>query len=263
MCALFYCTPQRLSKIDGTVQTSTTETTPSLTQKTEPPPKAIIEKRRFVDFAQLQGDDRKQILHMPFKKRPVIIMPGDQLEITLYEKLPVSQEKRQELKLVDDNGEVLIYPLGRLQLAGSTLAEARSGIEKKMDEYIVTPFCEVAVVKSAYEPRVYVFGEAMKPGVFPVSASSGERLLDMISLAGGTTPRAYQTSIKIVRLYGDSIGVMSVNLDDVLKRGHMEHNLLMQDQDVIYIPTRLLSSVLEVLSALGTVLPWYYFVKNF
>ena len=134
-------------------------------------------------------------------------------------------------------------------------------IERKMESYIVSPFCEITLMKRAYEPKVFVFGEAIKPGMYPLHG--GERLLDILSLAGGATPKAYTASIKLVRVYRDSVGVMSINVNDILKRGHIENNLVMQDQDVVFLPTRLFTSVAEVMRTLVDVLPWYYFVKNF
>jgi protein involved in polysaccharide export with SLBB domain len=130
-----------------------------------------------------------------------------------------------------------------------------------MESYIITPCCEVTLVKRDYEPSVFVFGEAITLGAIPLR--SGDRLLDILSSAGGTTPNAYLASVKIVRLYGDSIGVMSVDVSSIIKRGHIENNLTMQDQDIVYIPKSLISGISEILTKLGSVLPWYYFVKNF
>jgi polysaccharide export outer membrane protein len=130
-----------------------------------------------------------------------------------------------------------------------------------MSEFIVSPFCEITLVKRAYEPKVYVFGEAKNTGAFPLE--SGNRLLDILSSAGGPTNKAFKSSIKLVRLYGDSVGVMSINLNTIMKRGVVENNLLMQDQDVIYIPTHFLSGAAEVITTLGNLLPWYYVLKNF
>lgn len=258
LIGMLHCMPARSA---ASPQTASTDQSPPAKRndKSKPAPD-IVEKRRFVDLAKLQGEEQ-QLIGIPVKKRAEIIMPGDQLEITLLEKLPVSQEKRIEIKRIDDDGTIVLYPLGRLTIAGTTLSQARTLIEQKMGNYIVSPLCELTIVKKAYEPKVFVFGEAVKPGTFPLSG--GERLLDILSFAGGPTQRAYKASVKLVRLYGDSVGVMSIDLNDLLKRGYIENNLPMQDQDIVFIPTRLFSSATEVLKTLADVLPWYYFVKNF
>jgi len=219
-----------------------------------------IAKKRFIDLALYQGDSTTQPSITP-KKRSELLMPGDQLEITLYEKLPVSQEKRIEMKRIDDNGSIFIYPLGNQNIAGLTLLEARELIEQSMKPFIITPFCEITIIKKEYEPHVFVFGEAMKPGSFPIK--SGDRLLDVLSLTGGTTQNAFKSSIKLVRLHGDSVIVMSVDLGSIVKHGHIESNIVMQDQDILYIPKNMLYSITDVLAKLGSVLPWYYFSKNF
>jgi protein involved in polysaccharide export with SLBB domain len=219
-----------------------------------------IEKKRFIDLAHYQSDSTIQPAISP-QIRSELLMPGDQLEITLYEKLPVSQEKRIEIKRIDDNGSIFIYPLGNLKIAYLTLLQARELIEQNMKPFIITPFCEITLIKKEYEPHVFVFGEAMKLGSFPIK--SGDRLLDVLSLAGGTTQDAFTSSIKLVRLNGDSVIVMSVDLGSIVKHGHLERNLIMQDQDIIYIPKNMIYSITDVLAKLGSVLPWYYFSKNF
>ncbi len=220
----------------------------------------IIEKKRFVDIAYLKlkqhepGGIDTEIL-------PYVIMPGDQLEIIIYEKLPVNQEKRIEIKRVEDDGSVFLYPVNKVMLSGMSLTEAAKLIEKQMEKYIVSPLCEINILKKAYVPKVFVFGEAAKPGAYPLSG--GERLTDVLSMAGGATSKAYLSSIKLVRIYKDSVGVISIDANALFKRGIIENNLSMQDQDIVFIPTRLFTSVSEVLRTLVDLLPWYYFVKNF
>jgi polysaccharide biosynthesis/export protein len=220
----------------------------------------IIGKKRFVGLANLR-EKEQQLVSLPKRKRSEMILAGDQLEITLYEKLPVSQEKRIELKLVDEKGEIYLYPIGVLNIAGMTLLQARDTLEGKMKGYFITPFCEIVLVKRDYEPHVFVFGEAVRPGSFPLHG--GDRLLDVLALSGGTTPKAFMASIKLVRLSGDSVEVLSIDLNAILKKGYLENNLVINDQDIIFIPESLLSSVTDVFMKLGSVLPWYYFLRNF
>jgi protein involved in polysaccharide export with SLBB domain len=241
---------------DARVQSSAVSTSSTET----PAPTTIIEKKRFIDFAQLR-DQEQQLITLPRTKRSEILMPGDQIEITLYEKLPVSQEKRTEMKRVDDRGTVFIYPLGKLFLAGLSLNEARDLVTRSMESYIINPVCEISLLKREYEPHVFVFGEAKKCGSYPLKI--GDRLLDILSYAGGPTPKAYTAKITVVRLYGDSIGVMSIDLNSILEKGRVERNIIIQDQDIVYLPESLYSNIKEILTTLGTVLPWYYFMKNF
>lgn len=189
------------------------------------------------------------------------LMPGDLIEITLMEKLPLSQEKRVEIKRIDENGEVFIYPAGMLKLMGLNLTEARNLIEKILQNYIISPLCELSVIKREYEPQVFVFGEVMKPGA--ISFKEGKRLLDMLSASGGTTQNAGISGIKVVRVYQDSVGIFTINLNELLKRGRIENNLLIKDQDIIYVPRSILSSASDIFVKLGSILPWYYFIHNF
>jgi hypothetical protein len=48
-----------------------------------------------------------------------------------------------------------------------------------------------------------------------------------------------------------------------MNEGKMDRNVLLQDQDVVFVPRRLFTNVMEFFSLLTQVVPWYYFVKNF
>ena len=97
--------------------------------------------------------------------------------------------------------------------------------------------------------RVYVFGQVNGPGVFSLTDASD--LLTAIALTGGYTPLAVQSDIKIVREYWERKGkplVLSVNLDDILKRGDMSQNIALQDGDLVYVPRMLIGDINEFIA---------------
>jgi protein involved in polysaccharide export with SLBB domain len=190
-----------------------------------------------------------------------IILPGDVLDIAIYEKLPVSQEKRAEVKRVDEDGAIVLLPMGRIEVVGQTLSEAQRGIETALGAYVVTPLCEMSIVKRAYEPHVYVFGEVGATGVKPLK--EGDRLLDVLAAAGGCASNAYLRSIKIIRVYDTKVGMISINTNDIMRKGQMANNLVMQDQDVVFVPRRFYTNFGEVMTVVSQLVPWYYFTRNF
>lgn len=192
-----------------------------------------------------------------------IIMPGDRIQVTIYEKLPVSQEPRIQQKRVDETGSIFLLPIGIIKLEGLTLVKAEKLIEDKFSELVVSPHCEIQILEKLYEPRVYVYGEVKESG--SVKYRSGDRLLDALSSAGGCDAKAYRRSIKVVRVNKDSdkIVIYSIDLIDIMKSGNIYKNIALQDQDIVFVPRRFITGFKEVFSVLNLVLPWYVIVGVF
>lgn len=189
-----------------------------------------------------------------------VIMSGDQISIVLYEKLPISQEKRSELKRVDETGSVFLLPIGPIKLEGLTLAKAEQKVEEKFSELVVAPHCEIQIVKKLYEPRVYVFGEVGKSG--SVIYRQGDRLLDALSQVDGCSENAYKRSIKLIRYENDKINIYSINLLDIFESGNIYNNMHLKDRDIIFIPRRFITGFREVFSILSQIAPWYIIIQS-
>ncbi len=100
-----------------------------------------------------------------------------------------------------------------------------------------------------FAKRVYVFGQVNGPGVF--SLTDANDLLMAISLTGGTTSVAVKTDVKIVREYVERQGnplVLSVNLDEILKRGDMSQNIALKDGDLVYVPRMVIGDINEFIA---------------
>jgi polysaccharide export outer membrane protein len=189
------------------------------------------------------------------------ISPGDVVSISIFEKLPSSQEKRTEMRRIEESGALFIMPIGAVQVGGLSLAQARSTIEDRLREFVVSPYVEIELYKKHVEPQVYVFGEVLKSGTVPLQ--SGRTLLDAISAAGGCKDDAYRRTITIVREDGPQVRLYTINLYDILKNGKIQENIALKDRDIVFVPKRVIRNVHDVLQDLATVLPWYYLFKTF
>jgi len=219
----------------------------------------IVDKQEFLRLAKIRLDSRDSAMSASRYISPAI-NPGDQLTINIYEKLPVSQDKRIEIKRVSESGAVLLPPIGVIQVGGLSVSEAAKLIEGKLANFIVSPFCEVEITQHGYQPRYFVFGEVGNSGTFFLKP--GDRLLDGLSAAGGCSNNAYRRSIKLVRIYDKKVGLISINLLDIMSDGKVADNIVLQDQDIIFIPRRFLTTYNEVMSTLGGLIPWYFFINN-
>ena len=112
------------------------------------------------------------------------ISSGDLLEISVYGVPELKQKTR-----VDEHGLVYMPLIGYVNLGGVTVGEAQALLEKKLTEggYLKNPNVTVLVAEYATQ-GASVLGEVTKPGIYPVLGE--RRLFDLISAAGGLTPRA-------------------------------------------------------------------------
>lgn len=96
----------------------------------------------------------------------------------------------QEIRVGGD-GDVHLQLAGPVHIIGLTTEQAQQTIRKRLIDggYFADP--QVLVFEKDYASQgVSVLGEVERPGVFPVTGP--RRLFDLLSLAGGTTPKAGQ-----------------------------------------------------------------------
>jgi polysaccharide export outer membrane protein len=109
---------------------------------------------------------------------------GDLLKVSILGVPEFDQDLR-----VNGSGDMHIALLGVVHVAGLTTEQAQQVIRDRLMEgdFFVDP--QVSVFEKEYATQgVSVLGEVLKPGVYPITGP--RRLFDILSLAGGTTPKA-------------------------------------------------------------------------
>jgi polysaccharide export outer membrane protein len=115
-----------------------------------------------------------------------VIGAGDLLKVGVLG----APESDQEVRVGAD-GSVVLNFIGPVHVAGLTPEEAQAIITKKLvaGDFFTEP--QVSVFAKEYATQgISVLGEVQKPNVYPLLGS--HRLFDVLSLAGGTTPKAGQ-----------------------------------------------------------------------
>jgi polysaccharide export outer membrane protein len=116
---------------------------------------------------------------------PIVVFPGDSLEITLVGVPALTGIHPQ----VDAEGNVALPYIGLVHLAGLSLPQIQSLIARKYREgdYILNAQVSVQIL-AAPGQVISVTGEVKTPELVP--APSQRRLLEVIAAAGGLTPQA-------------------------------------------------------------------------
>jgi polysaccharide export outer membrane protein len=114
----------------------------------------------------------------------LVIGEGDLLQVTLYGVADFNQQVR-----VTPAGDISLPMIGAVHVKGLSSSQAETLIEKDLREGRFFNEPQVTVLQKELATQgVSVLGEVQKPGVYPVLGA--RKLFDMLSVAGGTTPKA-------------------------------------------------------------------------
>ncbi len=80
----------------------------------------------------------------------------------------------------------------------------------------------------------FVFGEVKKPGAYQLEKETN--VLEGITLAGGFTDKASPGRVRVIRSMGGGQQVISVDMNDVIKRGQREKAIPLLENDVVVVP---------------------------
>jgi polysaccharide biosynthesis/export protein len=123
----------------------------------------------------------------PKSASALVIGPGDEIEVTVYDAPDLSRHTR-----VSADGNISMPLVGYVRVAGLSSNEAGEAIETQLRQNKVVNNPQVSVyVKEYISSGISVAGEVAKPGVY--SALGPHRLFDILQAAGGLTERAAST----------------------------------------------------------------------
>jgi protein involved in polysaccharide export with SLBB domain len=152
---------------------------------------------------------------------------GDVLDVQIAGRLDVSRLQ----VIVDPEGLVNIPPLGAVDVGGLTLLEANRRIGERARTLLRFADVSIAVaIPRSFE--VVVSGEVERPGT--VQALAIQRLHELISIAGGITPRGSARHVQVTQ--GGSS--REVDLLRFELRGDLDQNPYVADGMRINVPPR-------------------------
>ncbi len=171
------------------------------------------------------------------------IGPRDVLTLTIY----AGGEKQQQVDLtVSPGGTINVPLLGNVKAAGLTPGNLEKNIYDPLArDYFVDPQVTLNI-KEYHSLRYYISGAVRNPGLYEMTTRT--TLMELIAKAGGVTGErgnvAYvlrgadakgERNLKADDLAGAS-EPLKVDLQNLLDKGDMSRNLLLQTGDVVYIP---------------------------
>jgi polysaccharide export outer membrane protein len=192
---------------------------------------------------------------------------GDVLNIIVYDEPDLT---RNGIRVAKD-GTISFPLLGRLLIDDLTISQIEELLARKLAEKQLLLDAQVSVLVDQYGSKKYkVLGEVHRPGSYPLKAD--EHLIDAISTAGGVNPDTAGKQVVIVRTvvvqkvddtkvpeaeagktvsawgrtpdFGGTLRtktqavkvVITVDLEKLLRGNDFISNMILQDNDVIYLP---------------------------
>lgn len=124
-----------------------------------------------------------------------VLNVGDTIEIKVYQEEDLSARAR-----IDKDRTVSLPLLGPIELAGKTVAEARSHIRELLEkDYLRNPEVILAVIDYTAK-KFSVLGEVQHPGFFDIPPNSKMNLLEAIATASGFNRNADRTKVRVKRV---------------------------------------------------------------
>jgi len=156
------------------------------------------------------------------------VQPGDMLFISVWR-----EETLQREVIVQPDGAIRFPLAGEVGAAGLPLAQIEQKLKRQLSAYIPDPAVSVSLVQSLGN-RIYVVGRVKEPGEFVLTRNID--VMQALSLAGGTTPFAKKSEIRILREQKGQQRVFNFNYKEVEKGERLSQNIQLRPGDTVVVP---------------------------
>jgi polysaccharide biosynthesis/export protein len=157
-----------------------------------------------------------------------VIGADDILEVIVWREKDLSTDVK-----VRPDGKVSLPLLNDLQATGLTPEQFRKVVTEAAAKFVADPNVTI-IVKQINSRMVFVMGEVVKPGTYPLTAPT--TVLQMLALAGGPTTFAKKDEIGVVRTVDGKTTRFKFNLQEVARGLKMEQNVMLRPGDTVFVP---------------------------
>ena len=149
-------------------------------------------------------------------------------------------EDSQHLR-VNDNGELEVPYIGLVPAQGRTCRELAYAIKASLEKeyyYHATVILAIERVSEKSRGRIYVYGSVKGQGPQEIPADESYTVSKAIIRAGGFGDFANKRKVKVTRKNGKDF---TIDLKRVIEEGRTDEDMVLQPDDQIYVPQRLIN----------------------
>lgn len=157
-----------------------------------------------------------------------VIGPDDVLSIVFWRDKDMSADV-----VVRPDGKISLPLLNDVQAGGLTPEQLRAELEQTASKFVAEPNATV-VVKAIESRKVYITGNVLKPGTYPLSGEM--TVLQLIAVAGGLQEYADSKKIVVMRKEEGRDRHFDFNYKDVIRQKNPEQNISLRPGDTVVVP---------------------------
>src|SRR2546423_14196052 len=142
---------------------------------------------------------------------------------------------------VNDTGELEVPYVGRFPASGRTCKDLAYSVKSLLEReyyYHATVIIAVDRVSEKSRGKIYVYGNVKGQGPQEIPADETYTVSKAIIRAGGFSDFANKRKVRVTRKGGKDY---VVDLKRVIEEGHTEEDVVVQPDDQIYVPQRLIN----------------------
>lgn len=164
-----------------------------------------------------------------------VLKPSDVVSVEVYQEQDLNKSVR-----IEGDGSVALALIGKVKVAGMTVAEAQSLITDLYNrDYLVDPQVSVLVVQ--FSPKVvHILGSVNSPGVVQIPPDRNLTLTEAIAGVRGVSRLGNPRSIIIKRVDEDGRArQMEVNFSRIVTDPNVK-DVILEEGDTIWVPERII-----------------------
>jgi polysaccharide export outer membrane protein len=142
---------------------------------------------------------------------------------------------------VNDSGELEVPYVGLVPAEGKTCKELAYRIKSALEReyyYHATVILAVDRISEKSRGRIYIYGSVKAQGPEELPANETFTVSKAVIRAGGFGDFANKRKVKVTRKDGSD---HTVDLKRVIEEGHTEEDLVLEPDDQVYVPQRLIN----------------------
>ena len=151
------------------------------------------------------------------------------------------RDNESQLLRVNDNGELEVPYIGLVPAQGRTCKELAYTIKAALEKeyyYHATVILAVDRISEKSRGRVYVYGAVKGQGPQDIPPDETYTVSKAIIRAGGFGDFADKRKVKLTHKNGQDV---TVDLKRIIEQGHSDEDVVVQPDDQIYVPQRLIN----------------------
>jgi protein involved in polysaccharide export with SLBB domain len=176
-------------------------------------------------------------------------VPDDKYKLRVGDRISLQiLEDRDAPKslVVADSGELDVPYVGRVPASDKTSKQLAEELKTRLEkEYYHRATVIIALdVANKLLGRIYVWGQVRNQGPIDIAVNENLTAGKAILRAGGFGDFANKKRVKVVRAGGAAVAAkqsFELNMVDILERGKTEKDVVLQPDDFIIVPSRLIN----------------------